>query len=876
MPGKFVIIDGSSLVHRAFYALPLLATAAGQYTNAAYGFTMMLTKLLQDVKPDAVAVAFDQGRVTFRNEAYAEYKAQRKATPTELAEQFPMVRELLAAMGIAVLEEAGFEADDIIGTLSCRAAREGYEVIIVTGDRDALQLIGPATKVMLTRKGITEMALFDREALYAQYGVTPEQVVDLKGLMGDASDNIPGVPGVGEKTATKLIAEFGSVENLLANIDKVAGAKLQEKLRENAELAVLSKKLATIECEMTLPDAPQDYKPAPDAARVKELFAKYEFKSLLAKIDTIFPGAGAGAAPSAGPATPPAARVADTAGEVAGIVAAARREGKLCCYAATSGQVPAAAFDGLGVASGEGAAYIPAGAAGWDDVLAVLADGTVGKISYDAKALAVACLAAGTKLAGLAFDVNLAAYVLDPTASDYPLTALAERYLGRAVGWTEKEWRLRPEYAAWAAATARELWPAMDGLLAEAGADRLYYDIELPLVEVLAAMEQTGIRVDTEGLAAMAIELGVRVDGLLADIYHIAGEEFNVNSTKQLGVILFEKLKLPVLKKTKTGYSTDAEVLEKLAGEHPLIDKLLEYRLLTKLKSTYLDGLAALVNRASGRVHTSFNQTVTATGRLSSSDPNLQNIPVRTDAGRRIRGLFVPDAGYDVLLSADYSQIELRILAHMSGDAGMIEAFRTGRDIHTATAAEVFGVSEAAVTPLMRSRAKAVNFGIVYGISDYGLSQGIGVSRKEAADYIDSYFARYPGVKRFIDGTIAEARENGYVTTLYGRRRYLPEIHSPNFNLRSFAERTAMNTPIQGTAADVIKKAMVEVYRRLADEGLKSCILLQVHDELVLEVAAAELDRVAAIVRGAMEGAVSLSVPLTTDIKTGKNWAEAK
>lgn len=875
MPGKFVIIDGSSLVHRAFYALPLLATAAGQYTNAAYGFTMMLVKLLADVKPDAVAVAFDKGRVTFRTEAYAEYKAQRKATPNELAEQFPMVKELLAAMGIAMLEEAGFEADDIIGTLACRAAHEGYEVIIVTGDRDALQLIGPATKVMLTRKGITEMALFDREALYAHYGVTPEQVVDLKGLMGDTSDNIPGVPGVGEKTATKLIAEFGSVENVLANIDKVAGAKLQERLRENAALAVLSKKLATIECNMSLPAAPPDYRPAPDAARTRELFARYEFKSLLAKFDSIFPGAGAGAASAAGPAEPPAVRAAAPE-EVAGLVAAARRAGRLCCYALTSGQVPATAIDGLGVASAEGAAYIPAGAAGWNDVLAVLADDKVDKITYDAKSLQDACLAAGTRLAGLRFDVYLAAYVLDPTASAYPLTALAERYLERATGWTEKEWRLRPEYAAWAAATALELWPVMDGLLAGAGADKLYSAIELPLVEVLAAMEQTGIKVDTESLAAMAIELGCKVDGLLADIYQIAGEEFNVNSTKQLGVILFEKLRLPVLKKTKTGYSTDAEVLEKLAGEHPLIDKLLEYRLLTKLKSTYLDGLAALVNRASGRVHTSFNQAVTATGRLSSSDPNLQNIPIRTEAGRRIRELFVPDAGYDLLLSADYSQIELRILAHMSGDAGLIEAFRTGRDIHTATAAEVFGVSEADVTPLLRSRAKAVNFGIVYGISDYGLSQGIGVSRKEAADYIDSYFARYPGVKRYIDQMIEGARATGYVTTMFGRRRYLPEIHSTNFNQRSFAERTAMNTPIQGTAADVIKKAMVEVYRRLAAAGLRSRVLLQVHDELVLEVAEAELARVTAIVREAMEGTVSLAVPLTTDIKTGKNWAEAK
>lgn len=873
MPGKFVIIDGSSLVHRAFYALPLLTTATGQYTNAVYGFTTMLIKLLADIKPDGVAVAFDKSRVTFRNASYAEYKAHRKPTPRELTEQFPLVQELLRAFGIAVLEEAGFEADDIIGTLACQAAKAGQEVIIVTGDRDALQLIGPATKVLLTRKGISEVAMFDREALYAHYGVTPEQVTDLKGLMGDTSDNIPGVPGVGEKTATKLIAEFGSLENVLANVDKVSGAKLQEKLRDNVELALLSKKLATIECNMPLADAPADYAMRPDVPRVRELFTAFEFKSLLAKVGNIFPGAAADAVAEPVPAAPPAAVIAGEAGTA---MAAARSSGRLCCWPVTAGAVPSVALAGLAVAGGSGGVYIPATAADWPEVLAVLADPGVAKVTHDAKTLAHACLAAGVRLAGLAFDTRLAAYLLDPTASDYPLAVLTEKYLGQATGWPEKEWRDKPEYAAWAAARTCGLWPLMAERLRADGLEKLYYELELPLVSVLAAMEHTGIKVDMDSLAAMAGEIGRKVDQLLMEIYRIAGEEFNVNSTKQLGFILFEKLGLPVQKKTKTGYSTDAEVLEKLTGEHPLIDKLLEYRMLTKLKSTYLDAMPALISPASGRVHTSFNQTVTATGRLSSSDPNLQNIPVRTEAGRKIRELFVPDAGYDELLSADYSQIELRILAHMAADTSLIEAFRQNRDIHTATAAEVFGVAEDAVTPILRSRAKAVNFGIVYGISDYGLSRDLGVGRKEAGEYIDSYFARYPGVKRYIDETVAEARSQGFVTTMFGRRRYLPEIASSNFNQRSFAERTAMNTPIQGTAADIIKKAMVEVYRRLEATGLKSRLLLQVHDELVLEVVAAERDKVTTIVREAMEGAASLAVPLVTDVKFGKNWAEAK
>jgi DNA polymerase I len=875
MPLKFVIIDGSSLVHRAFYALPLLTTAAGLYTNAVYGFTTMLVKLLADIKPDAMAVAFDKSRVTFRNEAYAEYKAQRKATPSELAEQFPLVREMVRAFGIPALEEAGFEADDIIGSLACQARSQGYNVVIVTGDRDALQLINPSTQVLLTRKGISEMEMFDRQALITKYGVTPEQVVDLKGLMGDASDNIPGVPGIGEKTATKLVNEFGSVENLLANLDKVSGKKLQENLRENRELAVLSKKLATIDCNMMLQVPEEEFRFCPDTAKLRELFTKYEFKSLLARLDTLFPGL---TAPSPIVAALPRARIISGYGAVQEIITQVRGQARLDCCAITAGQVPGIELRGLAVAVGDGAVYIPAGTDGWQDVLALLADKDIAKATYDAKTLASACLAVNTPLAGLSFDALLAAYLLDPTAASYPLEQLAEKYLGEPAPSRPKNTDpdAEADFAAWAAGVVNRLLPVMTGRIVEAGLEKLYCEIELPLVEVLAVMEFTGIKVDADYLQEMSGEIARKIDTLLVEIYQLAGEEFNVNSTKQLGSILFEKLKLPVQKKTKTGYSTDAEVLEKLAGEHPLIDKLLEYRMLTKLKSTYLDGMAVLISRSTGRLHTTFNQTVTATGRLSSSEPNLQNIPIRSDIGRKIRELFVPDRGFVELLSADYSQIELRVLAHMSGDASLIDAFRHNKDIHTATAAEVFGVPESEVTPEMRSRAKAVNFGIVYGISDYGLSRDIGVNRKEAGLYIGNYFARYPGVKNYIDQMVADARDKGYVTTLFGRRRYLPEIHSSNFNLRSFAERTAMNTPIQGTAADIIKKAMVEVYRRLKEVGLKSRILLQVHDELVLEVVEEEAAQVAAIVKTAMEGAVGLDIPLSTEVKTGINWAKAK
>ena len=710
----------------------------------------------------------------------------------------------------------------------------------------------------------------DAAAVSVKYGVLPSQIIDLKGLMGDSSDNIPGVPGVGEKTAVKLLAQFGSIENLLANLEQVAGKKLQENLRNHVDEAIISKKLATIDCHMPLA-IPEEFVMQPDILKIRELFTELEFKSLLTKVDNLFPGAA--------PVTPtaenlPQAVVITSREDIHDWLKGIRESDLLFFQVAVTKTVSKMELKGIGVASIGGALYIPAGVEAWEVLVHFLADSNVKKVTHDAKMVYNMFQAMGKKMCGLGFDTMLASYLLDPTATQYRLPTLMEKYLGICINWQCDI--NHPDYAVWAAQSIRDIYPELSKRLAEAELDRLYYEVELPLIEVLAATESTGVKVDNGYLQNMSADIAVKINLLLQEIYKLAGEEFNVNSTKQLGIILFEKLNLKAVKKTKTGYSTDAEVLEKLAGEHPVIDKLLEYRLLTKLKSTYLDGLKGLMDNTTGRIHTSFNQTVTATGRLSSSEPNLQNIPVRTEVGRKIRELFVPGEGWQYIMSADYSQIELRILAHISGDYNLMEAFRQNQDIHTRTASEVFGVAMDEVTGEMRSRAKAVNFGIVYGISDYGLSRDIGVSRAEAGQYIDSYFVKYRGVKDYIESIVASAHRQGYVATIYGRRRYLPDINSNNFNQRSFAERTAMNTPIQGAAADIIKKAMVDVYNVLQQRKFRSRILLQVHDELVMEVTEKEKDFVGQIVKETMEQAVHLDVPLVVDIKFGRNWAEAK
>lgn len=870
---KILIIDGSSLMYRAFFALPPLTTAAGQYTNAVYGFTSMLLKLLAEINPDKAVVALDKGKVTFRNELYADYKGKRQATPPELSVQFPLLQQVLRALGITVLELAGYEADDIIGTLAREAAEAGEAALIVTGDRDALQLVDDRVTVLLTRRGITDVERFDPMAVQEKYSVTPSQVIDLKGLMGDASDNIPGVPGVGEKTGVKLLAQFGSVENLLEHIPEVSGAKLKERLTEHSDLARLSKRLATIDRHVPLDGLASDYTIKPDTTEVRQLFTELEFKSLLNRFLTqISPETNDESQAALLAAADYEYQVIRSNAECSQLERKIKEQGKFVFFTLWEGKVPDLAPKSVFIALDEQVYQVEK--KDMKFIIDLWEDGGVQKITDDAKPLYQFARENQLTVRSISFDAALAGYLLDPGAASYTMNQLAERYFPEVLAVPEEE----EKCAAWSAATLQRFAGSLSEKLEAAALTDLYQNIELPLEAVLAELEVTGISVDREKLTVMSAAIQEKIDWLLTSIYDLAGETFNVNSTKQLGQVLFEKLQLPVIKKTKTGYSTDATVLERLAVEHPhpLIAYLLEYRVLTKLKSTYLDGLKPLIHPVTGRIHTTFNQTVTTTGRLSSSEPNLQNIPVRTEEGRKIRSLFVPGEGYQYLMSADYSQIELRVLAHMSADEHLIAAFLHGEDIHAQTAAKVFGVLPEEVTGEMRSRAKAVNFGIVYGISDYGLSRDIHVSRKEAAQYIDSYFALYQGVKELMDRMVEQAHEQGYVTTLFGRRRYLPDINSKNFNLRSFAERTAMNTPIQGTAADIIKKAMIAVQQKLKKEKLVSRVLLQVHDELVLEVTEKEIPEVSRLVKEAMETVVDLKVPLIADVKLGENWALAK
>lgn len=881
MAGKYIVVDGSSLIHRAFYALPPLTTSGGLHTHAVFGFVNMLGKLIADFQPAGMIVAFDKSRLTFRNEQYAEYKAQRKPTPSELSEQFPAAREVLSALGITSLELEGYEADDIIGTLACRFA-DNHELLIVTGDRDLLQLVRPQVHVLLTRKGITDFEEVDPVSLTFNHGLSAEQVVELKGLMGDSSDNIPGVPGVGEKTARKLIQEFGSIDQVYASIDKISGEKLKEKLLTHREMAYLSKKLATIECNVPLATDWEQYKIKPDMEKIRVVAEKYEFRGLPSKVSSwlAYQPSAAGDE-QAEPANQNCCQFELVLSQQQAVAVAEkiRQQEGLFFVANPTGELPEIYFDRAAVYIGDTAYGIATDSPAWPLFISWLADPTLNKVTHDAKPIYNACRLAGLDFAGFGFDTMLAAYLLRPGMNGYSLSRLAEIFLGISSSSNDESKDLAGtdwQQLGQAARMVADLYGVLSQELERIGARELFQTIEMPLTEVLSQMEIIGIQLDRSALETMDRQLTERIETLLKSIHQAAGETFNVNSTKQLGTVLFEKLKLPVGKKTKTGYSTDVEVLENLSGTHQIIDSLLEYRTLTKLKSTYLDGLRPLIRAGSGRVHTHFNQTVTATGRLSSSNPNLQNIPVRTEVGRQIRQWFVPGQGFDLLVAADYSQIELRILAHLAGDENMLRSFRAGEDIHTRTAAEVFDVPIDEVSAEQRSRAKAVNFGIVYGISDYGLSQDIGVSRKEAAEYIAGYFARYPAVRAFIDTTIMEARMNGYVSTLFGRRRYLPDINSSNFNLRSFAERTAMNTPVQGTAADIIKKAMITVAAELKKRRLKSRMLLQVHDELVLECKKSELEEVSMLLRQAMEQAADLAVPLCVDVKWGLNWAQTK
>lgn len=877
-PQKLMLIDGNSITYRAFFALPPLSNADGQFTNAVFGFTQMLLRVLQDEQPTHVAVAMDAGKVTFRHSLYGDYKGTRQKTPSELSEQFPLVREVLDAFGIPVLELASYEADDIIGTLAKQAEQAGLPTLLVSGDKDLLQLVSESVHAALMRKGITEVEHYGPPEVFARYGLSPAQVVDLKGLMGDSSDNIPGVPGIGEKTAIKLLQQYPDVETVLSHVEDVSGAKLQERLREHHDQALLSKRLATIMRDVPLAVEPTDLAYAGyDTARLRSVFQRLGFKSLLDKIGTDEQMGTPGV-------VGPAAAAVDASAEIAVRVFSKRAElpELWSLLNDTVGLIPdldsadyqTANLLGMAVATTQQAAYVSFG----DDIgmtdLQDLWTAEYAKAVFDVKAMAVVLDGHGhtTVQADGWFDVMIASYLLNPSEGEMQLSDVIERELHVALPTHAPD---GPALARMASAMPVLMQHIRAALVAQ-DMDDLYANVELPLAFVLAKMEITGFFVNETKLRAFGQELSTKLQTLTADIYDLSGVTFNINSPKQLGEVLFEKLNLPAQKKTKTGYSTSADVLEKLAPYHEVVERILEFRTLGKLQSTYVEGLLKEIRPGTGRVHTSFHQALTATGRLSSKDPNLQNIPIRMEEGRKLRQVFVPTYEDWVILSADYSQIELRILAHLSGDEALIDAFRNDMDIHTRTAADVFGVDIDKVTALMRRQAKAVNFGIVYGISDYGLAQNLNISRAQASQFIEGYFATFPGVARYMSDIVVTARQQGYVTTLLNRRRYLKDIHSSNFNLRSFAERTAMNTPIQGTAADIIKLAMVHMDQAFAKTDWKSRVLLQVHDELIFEGPATEVAQLRQLVAENMENALALTVPLKVDIQVGKTWYEAK
>ena len=849
-----VILDSNSLLNRAFFALPPMTNTVGQPTGAIFGFTTMLFRIMDELKPDYIAAAFDKSKLNFRHNQFADYKAGRKPMPDELRQQFEPAKELLRAFHIGIFEIEGYEADDIIGTISKRYEGEELEVIIYTGDRDALQLVSEHTRVMFTRRGVTEVDDYTVEALKEKYGLTPSGIIDLKGLMGDASDNIPGVPGVGEKTALKLLHEYGTVEKVLENIDNISGKKLKENLESHKEDAIMSKQLATIDRNVPIEAELEDMRLKDEnTAKLRELFTEFGFKSLMNKIKE---GAGEASHETELPEL-------NMKPDINSIVEKAKTEKRLDFVLAYDNKE----HSGI-IASG--ACFVSK-----DDIHKLkdaLKDESIVKNTYGGKSIYNLIKRNGMELNGLDFDGEIAAYLLNPSESSYSMGELIYRYAGITIAEDKSNGNQV------AALFVEKLPVIKEAMLKEIGRldmEKLFYDIEMPLVDTLSDMEVNGFKVDRKTLEDMGDELGKEISNLTSDIYNLAGEEFNINSPKQLGVILFEKLNLPVIKKTKTGYSTDAEVLEELSSQHEIVEKILSYRGLVKLKSTYTDGLISCIGE-DGRIHSTFNQTVTATGRISSTDPNLQNIPIKMEQGRRIRKAFVPSSEEYVIMSADYSQIELRVLAHISGDESFIDAFRKGQDIHTRTASEVFGMPLDEVSHEMRSRAKAVNFGIMYGLSDFGLARDLKISRKESKSYIENYFRRCKKIKEYLDSAVEEGKKNGFVRTLMNRIRYIPEINSSNHNTRGFGERLAMNTPIQGTAADIIKIAMVRVDNMLKQQGFKSKLILQVHDELILEVHRNEIEQVRKLLKEQMEGAVRLSVPMNVDINWGENWYEAK
>ena len=885
MAEKIMMIDGNSIVNRAFYGVPLLTNKEGRYTNGVYGFLNILFKLLDEERPDYLAVAFDLHAPTFRHKTFAEYKGTRKGMPEELREQMPLLKEVLGSMHIAIFEEEGYEADDILGTLSAMAEERGITPVVVSGDRDLLQIAGENLKVRIpkTKGGRTETEDYYAADVLEKYGVTPLEFIDVKALMGDASDNIPGVPGIGEKTAAKIIQQYHDIEAAIAHAAEIKPKKASENLMEFQEQARLSKFLATI-----IRDMPMEWNE--DGLRMGDMFCaeayewikRLEFKSMFSRFEQ--------AVPTEKKEKKEYHIITDRAG--AEEIAASLERGEVgYCFVYDEGECQGLALyqEKLGGVWVEASIQLL-----MDEILRIfhcfLTDASYERIGHDIKQDIKLLRGYGLEAFTAQFDTAIAAYLLNATGNAYEYDDIAAAFLEETYpsaeevlgkGRAKKAFPSLPEAerAAFAARQAEIFFRAkkvMEEKLRDREQLTLFYDMEMPLIYVLADMEKYGIKIDKKALIAYQKLLEESLDGMTEEIYQLAGEEFNINSPKQLGVILFEKMGLKGGKKTKTGYSTAADVLEKLQSEHKIVEKILQYRTLAKLKSTYADGLLSVMDAETEKIYSTFNQTITATGRISSTEPNLQNIPVRLELGRELRKVFIPESDEFCFLDADYSQIELRVLAHIAGDESLIEAFKSNQDIHRMTASQVFHVPFAEVTALQRSNAKAVNFGIIYGKGSFTLAQDLGISRKEAEDYINAYFARYPKIKGFMEDTIQNGAKNGYVSTLWNRRRFMPELQSSNFIQRAAGERAAMNMPIQGSAADIIKLAMIKVHRALKEGGYRSRLILQVHDELLIETHKDEKEAVARILKENMEQAALLSVPLDVDVHEGASWYEAK
>ena len=881
MNKTLVIIDGNSIINRAFYALPEMSNKEGLKTNAIYGFTNMLLKIIDTYNPTHISVAFDRKAPTFRHIEFKEYKAGRKKMPDELREQFEPLKDLLDKFNIHRLEIDGYEADDIIGTVSKIAEDNGFKVYIVTGDKDAIQLASNKTTTLITKKGVGEVEEYDYDSVIEKYEMTPTQFIDLKGLMGDKSDNIPGVPGIGEKTGIKLIKEFSSIEGIFDNIDSIKGST-KKKLEENKELAIMSKKLATI-----IRDVPVEFNLEEleygnyNTKDILDVFKYLGFTSLIPRIGNLDESE-----EIVNEANVEISKLED----IDEFINKVKENNELIIKTVTrEGNILDKRIKYIFLSvDGKKIYYVEE-----DSIYKleyIFTSNEIKKLGYNLKDDYIALKPYGIKLENIYFDITIAEYLIDSMSStSYECSAIAMKYLTKKVKTKEEllgkgvkakkyqdlDFEELSSHISQIIDTVKNVMPIMEENLKESNMDGLLYHVEMPLVEVLADMEYEGVKVDKEKLNELGSQFKEIIKKLESEIYKISGEEFNINSPKQLGVILFEKLGLPVIKKTKTGYSTNAEVLDKLKDQSPIIDKIIEYRQIVKLNSTYVEGLLSIINPIDGRIHSSFNQTITTTGRISSTEPNLQNIPVKLEMGRNIRKVFISDKGCK-LVDADYSQVELRVLAHMSQDETMIDAFKHNEDIHTKTASQVFNVSMDEVTSKQRSDAKAVNFGIVYGKSDFGLSEDLNIPVKQAKEYIENYFNKYNKIKEFMDNIIEDASSNGYVTTILNRRRYIPEIKSSNFMLRNAGKRAAMNAPIQGSAADIIKIAMINVYKKLEETNLKSKLILQVHDELIVEAVDSEIDIVKKIVKDEMENAVCLDVNLDVDLNIGDSWYDTK